>query len=970
MNLNFKNIFQCKTHSILLSVLVLALFTGSTAIAKARIVKIKTAADSEKAGYESFRAMDGDPSTMWHTFFGAGDPKPPHVIILDLGDVYEISGFIYLPRMGGDNGTIKDYEFYVSNDKKKFGAPIIKGAFAKRNGENIIKFQKPAKGRYIKLRALSEVNNNPWTSIAELTILTEGIHFVSTDSAGLMIEAPETETELQYEILRRDIQRRVHILRHAGQTFHRQSLILESDHDPLDVVLRRTKALIEDFKQMSDAPDLSKYENQLKDLQAKSSTVGLEEIEARYELFEKAYQLRRKIAFSNPLLNFDKILFTKRHRPTFNHMCDQYYGINALPGGGLYILSDPFGENPKVKDILDDSVVEKGRLKGQKLTDGSFVSPDLSYDAKTIMFAYVECKGDKVHRHHTDPSKGHWHEGRSYHILKVNIDGTGLKQLTDGTWNDFDPCWLPNGRVVFISERRGGYLRCGRVCPTYTLFDMNPDGTDIRCLSPHETNEWHPSITNDGMIIYTRWDYIDRHGCTAHLPWITTPDGRDSRAVHGNFAPRELRADMELDVRAIPGSNKFVATGAPHHGQAFGSLLVFDPRIKDDDAMAPVKRITPEVDFPETQGGAQVYGTAWPLSEKYYLCVYDPTMQPGIGSQGKNPLRGRYGIYLVDIFGNKELIYRDPEIACQSPMPLHPRFKPPVLPDKSVRVARGQSAEATLALINVYDTLTPWPQDMKIKSLRVYQLLPMSVPSGAPPHETSLREPTAGDSVVLTRYVLGTVPVEEDGSAHFSVPARKELFFQALDEKGLAVQSMRSATYLQPGEMLVCQGCHEPRHRAPESLKNIPIAMRREPSNLKPDVDGTNPFSYPRLVQPVLDKHCVQCHENHPNKAPRLDREVVVKGKQKWYASYHSLAPEYSFWQYGHRHRTIPGKFGARVSKLYKMLQKGHHDVKLSQEEMHRITVWLDSCSIFYGVYEKEGGIAQLEGKIVYPTLE
>jgi hypothetical protein len=499
---------------------------------------------------------------------------------------------------------------------------------------------------------------------------------------------------------------------------------------------------------------------------------------------------------------------------------------------------------------------------------------------------------------------------------------------------------------------------------------MNDDGSDIRCLSLHETNEWHPSITNDGRIIYTRWDYVDRHGCTAHLPWITTPDGRDSRAVHGNFAPRELRADMELDVRAIPGSHKYVATGAPHHGQAFGSLVIFDPHVEDDDIMAPVKRLTPEVDFPETQGGAQVYGTPWPLSEKYYLCVYEPMITPGTGQQGRKHIPFNYGIYLLDIFGNKELIYRDPEIACLSPMPLRPRLKPPVMPDASVRVAEGQPAEATLALVNVYDTLTPWSEDIKIKSLRVYQILPMTVPSGDPPHETSLREPTAGDSVVLTRYVLGTVPVEEDGSAHFTVPARKELFFQALDDNGLAVQSMRSATYLQPGETLVCQGCHEPRLNAPKTPRNIPTAMRRKPSVLKGDVDGTNPFSYPRLVQPVLDKHCLQCHTDNPDTAPRLDREVIAKGRQKWYASYHSLAPEYGFWQYGGRHRTIPGKFGARVSKLYKLLQEGHYDVELSEEEMHRITVWLDSCSMFYGVYEKDGGIAQLEGKVVYPTLE
>jgi hypothetical protein len=908
---------------------------------------------------------------MWHTRWGTGETGHPHDIVFDLGEGRDISGFAYLPRVvGGSNGTIKDFELFVGNNPKDFGRPVIRGAFEKSNAENIVKLSAPANGRYVKLRALSEVNGRPWTSIAELRFFVEGARFVAADSPGMVIGSPGTELEMQYEIIRRNIANRRRISKYADQVFGSESLILNSERDPVDVVVRRTAALLDDLRGASSAPDLAVMEVELKKLQSACNEVAVIDAERRFELFKEVCTLRRRIALSNPLLDFDKILFIKRHRATFNHMCDQYYGINVLPGGGIYVLSGPFGDNPQVRDVLADSVVQRGRLKGQRLNDGSFLSPDLSYDGKTIVFAYVECKGDRNHRYHTDPSRGHWQEQRCYHVFKVNVDGSGLEQLTDGTWNDFDPCWLPNGRLAFISERRGGYLRCGRVCPTYTLHDMNADGSDIRCLSLHETNEWHPSVTNDGRIIYTRWDYVDRHGCTAHLPWTTTPDGRDSRAVHGNFAPRELRADMELDVRAIPGSHKFVATGAPHHGQAFGSLVILDPRVEDDDVMAPVKRITPEVDFPETQGGAQVYGTAWPLSEKYYLCAYDPTMPRGMGLQGKEPRPGRYGIYLIDIFGNRELIYRCPEIASQSPMPLRARLKPPAIPDESVRVAEGQSAEATLAVVNVYDTLTPWPEDMKIKSLRVYQILPMTVPSGAPPHETSLREPTAGDSVVLPRYVLGTVPVEEDGSAHFTVPARKELFFQALDEKGLAVQSMRSATYLQPGERLVCQGCHEPRHRAPESPRKVPAAMRRKPSKLKRDVDGTNPFSYPRLVQPVLDKHCVKCHQEHEDEAPRLDREVIVKGRQKWYASYHSLAPEYGFWKYGHRHRTLPGKFGARASKLYDILQKGHYDVELSEEEMHRITVWLDSCSIFYGVYEKEGGIAQLEGKVVYPTLE
>ncbi|MFH1269071.1 MAG: hypothetical protein ABIK89_25370, partial [Planctomycetota bacterium] len=673
--------------------------------------------------------------------------------------------------------------------------------------------------------------------------------------------------------------------------------------------------------------------------------------------------------------------------------CDQYYGITAGPGGGLYLLVNPFGSQPEVQYLLADAVVQRGRLKGRKLNGtagaarglsydgqgnlsgpdlegGSFLCPDLSFDAKTILFAFVECRGDKYHYHHTDPNRGHWHEGRCYHVFKVNVDGSGLEQLTDGTWNDFDPCWLPNGRIAFITERRGGYLRCGRVCPTYTLYDMADDGGDITSLSVHETNEWHPSVTHDGRIIYTRWDYVDRFGCTAHHPWITSLDGRDSRAVHGNFAPRKSRPDMELDCRAIPGSQKFVATAAPHHGQAFGSLVLVDPRVADDDAMSPVKRITPEVGFPESQGGQLGYATAWPLGEDYYLCVYDAAT-----ASGAPGVRGNYGIYLVDSWGNKELLYRDPRIACQSPIPLAPRPMPPAPPALArpyrdapgTGVPPGKPERGTVTLINTYDSLKPWPPGTKIKALRVLQLLPMTTPSGGlRPHETGVRVALAGDSIVPVRYVLGTVPVEADGSAHFTVPANREIFFQALDERGLAVQSMRSATYLQKGEHLVCQGCHEPKHRTPLPASGGLLALGRAPSTIRPDVDGTAPFSYPRLVQPVLDRHCVKCHAEHPKKPINLAREPI---QNKWYASYNSLVP-YAFTDYGNNLRTIPGRFGARASKLTTILQEGHYDVKLSEEEIHRLMVWLDCSSMFYGVYEKEGGEAQLRGLVARPTLE
>lgn len=805
------------------------------------------------------------------------------------------------------------------------------------------------------------------------------------------------EWESQWQTLQFDLSRREHFSWIKSETRRVEALVFPDDRDPVDLVLRRAAALARDLKTSFGVSKLSDLESELERFEALNAAIPIESTEARFVLFASVCRVRRQLAFRNPLLDFDELLFIKRHRALFNHMCDQYYGMAARPGGGLFTVSGLFGPSPKVRDVLADSVVERGRLKGQKLwggpdappelqfdgegnlegpdhEGGTFLSPDLSYDARQVLFAYVEGKGNKRHQHHTDPARGHWAEGRVYHIFKVNLDGSNLEQLTDGTWNDFDPCWLPNGRIAFITERRGGYLRCGRTCPTYTLFDMAADGSDITCLSFHETNEWHPSVTPDGRIIYTRWDYVDRHGVTAHFPWITTLDGRDSRAVHGNFAPRHLRPDMELDSRAVPGSHKFIATAAPHHGQAYGSLVLIDPQVPDDDAMGPVKRLTPDVGFPETQKGQEAFGTAWPLNEDYFLCAYDPETAMG---QGRT--RGNYGIYLVDAFGNKELLYRDPRISSQSPIPVRPVARPRTETELIQRgpetnptlrpslLGRVDPAEGTVAVLNVYDSLKPWPEGTKITHLRVLQVLPMTVPSGAPPHNTGLRAASASDSVVPVRYVLGTAPVESDGSAHFIVPANKEIFFQALDAEGLAVQSMRSSTYLHKGQQLVCVGCHEPKSRAPVSIQGAPLALQRAPSRLTPDVDGSNPFSYPRLVQPVLDRKCVQCHEERSKDAPNLAREPIARG---WYASYNSLVQKFGFHEYDDRYRSTPGHFGARASRLYALLEKGHYDVQLDPEEKHRLTLWLDCMSMFYGVYEKEGAEAQLRGEIVYPTLE
>ncbi len=973
--------------------LSLCCLTGLFAEESVKTVRVSVSADSEEPNFEAFRAMDGDPQTLWHTQFSAALPKPPHELTADLKGEYPIEGFVYTPRRDNPNGIIAKYEVFLGNDSQDSGKPVAVGTFPPSSEPSTVLFDSPVKGRYFKIRAISEINGNAWSSIGELKLLCKGVQFRGDPISPLeqLLDAfdhqldSDDELVQQYAFLMQNLKNKAYFDKVAPETFQADSLILPGDRDPLDVVLRRTTAVLADLKAAAGAGDFSGKEKRLAALREKAAAVPTERFKDRFGLYLELCKLRREIVFANPLLDFNEILFVKKHRATYNHMCDQYYGINLLPGGGLYVLSNPFAKNgadPAVRDLLGDSSVQNGRLRGTRLDGGAFATPELSFDGKKIAFAYVECKGETAQRLHVDPARGHWHEGRSFHVFSVNADGSDLRQLTDGTWNDFDPCFLPNGRLAFISERRNGYLRCGRECPTFTLFDMNPDGTQMRCLSYHETNEWNPSVTKDGRILYTRWDYVDRGGCTSHQPWVTTLDGRDARAVHGNFAPRHARPDMELDCRAIPDSNRFVGTAAPHHGQAFGSLVLIDPQVEDDDAMGPIKRISPDVGFPESQGGTQVYGTPWPLSEKYYLAVADFAMPPGLGSEGGRYIRGDYGIYLVDAFGNKELLYRDASIGSVSPIPLVGRsipaappqlleneeivHQPFVTPNRS-----GDQPEATVSVVDVYQSLRPWPQGTKIKELRVIQIIPMSVPSGAPPHETGFREPSSLDSVVLCRYVLGTVPVEEDGSAHFTVPAQKEILFQALDENGLAVQSMRSATYLKEGETLVCNGCHEPKHQAPPRTSVMPKAFVRNPSTIKSDVPEANPFSYPLLVQPILEKHCVDCHAQEIAKGtanvPNLAKEPI---RNKWYASFNELVPKYGFYDFKEPLRTAPGKFGARASELYRLLQAGHYDVALSPEEMHKIALWLDCVSPFYGVYEKEGGEAQLRGEVVYPTLE
>jgi hypothetical protein len=530
---------------------------------------------------------------------------------------------------------------------------------------------------------------------------------------------------------------------------------------------------------------------------------------------------------------------------------------------------------------------------------------------------------------------------------------------------------------VFVSDRAGANQRCGdRWLPGATLHAMMADGSDVIQLSWHDTNEWHPSVDHHGMIVYTRWDYVDRDSDVAHHLWLCHPDGRDPRSFGGNYPDRrESRPWMEMSLRAVPGSHKYIGTAAGHHGNAYGSLVMIDVREKDDREMSQIRRITPDIQFPESESapgvpyakgrgsGIMAFGTPWPLSEDYYLCVYSP--------DGRN-----HGIYLVDSFGNRELLYRDSAIACLDPIPFRPRPRPPVVPSATIQAradreraqlpGHARMATGTVSVMNVYNSEFPLPEGTKIKELRVVNIFPKD--------NTIIDRPRIGTAAQsLARGVLGTAPVEEDGSVYFNMPTGAGVYFQLLDETGVAVQTMRSDTYLHPGEWMTCIGCHEDKHQvsAPPS-DQVRRALRRAPSNLKPEAEGSYPLTFPRLVQPVLDAKCVQCHDE---KAPKLGLRGDRFTKDGFSEAFDTLR-RFAWGMSGGNgvvmdrkelQYSLPGQVGAQASKLYPLLLAGHYDVKLTPEEMRRITLWLDCNSNFYGAYAETD--RQARGEIVAPKV-
>lgn len=739
---------------------------------------------------------------------------------------------------------------------------------------------------------------------------------------------------------------------------------------PVGVVLERGQRLAEDLRTMG--VDTAVYERELTTVGSRFASLAADAPPAaKRELYLQARWAVRRLAFANPLLGFDKLLFVKRFtQQTYPDICLNHMPWVSRPGGDICVLSNPFsvdGTGQRVRRVLDGAL-GPGHVHGM----------DLWWDADRVVFGYAKSKtGEPVCAWPPkDLSLRHRaHELRETeeptHIFEVGIDGGGLRQLTnEDYWSDLDPTYLANGDIAFVSDRCGYSLQCNHDPSldetSCNLYVMRPDGSHVRCLSANKDGDYLPHCLDDGTIGYTRWEYHERGLMQIQSLWTVRPDGTWADAIFKQHLDNPFALE---DVRSIPlaGDRKLVAIAAGHHTLAAGPVVVITPTIGMNDGRA-MRIVTPGVTPPEggmsgtpvAEGGVVDdgghYMNPWPLSERYFLVSYSyqktgPTWAPEY--YRGNDETG-YALYLIDVFGNKELIYRDPEISCSVPVPLRPRTRPPVLPDTTD--ATKDFAVCTLSDVAYgVDGIAP----ERIRYLRIAETVPWPYTreTGGQRYERVALSQGLGWTPVR---IVGTVPVEADGSAHFRVPIDRMLYFQLLDGEHMELRRMRSFISFQPGEVRGCVGCHESREAAPLN-RTRPLALRRPASVPVPPPWGERALSFLRDVQPVFDRNCVRCHSGM-KPAGGLDFSAGLVSGGKVRSSYgrdvglgahntcYRTLLTHGLVSYANKSApaseiTQPLAFGSHKSKLVRVLRAEAHGkrVSLTGDEWRRLYTWIDA---------------------------
>jgi hypothetical protein len=628
--------------------------------------------------------------------------------------------------------------------------------------------------------------------------------------------------------------------------------------------------------------------------------------------------LRREALAAHPLVSGQSLLFVVRrqyrndHHNTATMFQTGEINTGSFEGGGALKTIDL--ATGQVKTLLE-------------VPDGVARDPDVSFDGTKILFSMRRNRED------------------DYHIYEMNADGSELRQITVGSaLSDIDPIYLPDGRILFTSTREPKYCMCNRHIMG-NLFTMEADGSNIQQIGHSTLHEGHASLLPDGRIIYDRWEYIDRNFGDAQGVWSCNPDGTNHAVYWGN---NTNSPGAVLDNRAIPGTDLLLANFSSCHDRPWGALAIVDRRL-GLDGRTPVLRTWP-ADAIELVGKGNYdtfvrvnpkYEDPYPLSDKVFLC----SRMTGRGEE--------MGIYLLDTFGNEVLLHVE-EPGCFDPMPLGPRPRPPVIPPR-IDLTKN---EGYYYVENVYvgtgmETVEPG----SVKYLRVVESPEKRFWTGpAWDGGTGQQAPGMAWNDFNNKRIVGTAPVESDGSAYIAVPADTFVYFQLLDERGMMVQSMRSGTIVRPGETSGCVGCHDQR-RSSAQLQYSGAAWQHGPRKLEPWYGPPRLFSYTAEVQPVLDRHCTSCHDYGQEAGQGLnlagDLGVVfntsyVELRNKGYVNVVGAGPFQV---------QMPKSWGSHASRLTKVLRDGHgkpeidEKVHLDAEGFDRLVTWIDINAPYYPDY-------------------
>lgn len=628
---------------------------------------------------------------------------------------------------------------------------------------------------------------------------------------------------------------------------------------------------------------------------------------------------KRKLALSNPLVTAHEILFVERRQYARDHhntetlfQWGEINGEKFSPGSALRAIRLPEG---KVRTLLESS-------------GGVIRDPEPSFDGKKIIFSWRKSKED------------------FYHIYEISPDGSGLKQLTSAKGvSDIDPLYLPDGGIVFSSSREPKYCMCNRhiMC---NLYRMDADGANINQIGKSTLFEGHSALLNDGRIVYDRWEYVDRNFGDAQGLWTVNPDGTKHAIYYGN---NTNSPGGVIDARAVPGTDLLLCIFSSCHDRPWGGLALIDRKLGVDGA-EPVVQMWPENAREKIGKGnwdkfmelKMRYEDPFPLNSRFFLVSrsvrYDAQMKDY-----------KMGLWLVDRNGTETLLYEGMQ-GIFDPMPVAARFKPLAIP----RNRDYSGGNGKFYVQDVYEgTHMQGVEPGSVKYLRVVESPEKRTWTGGGWNGQGEQAPGMNWHSFENKVILGEVPVEEDGSAYFEAPAGTFVYFQLLDKDKKMIQSMRSGTMVFSGEVNGCVGCHENRLSVPVPASSRLQALQKPPHKLEGWL-GEKPqhFSFTREVQPILDKHCLKCHD-----FDRGNREKLVLASDRnpfFNASYIDLYVKNAVKLVGGGPAAIqqPYSWGAHASKLTEIIDSRHHKVKLSGREKLVMYAWMDLNGVYYPEYE------------------